>query len=149
MINKINGIGSFVLIQIGAFIGLYVMALSSMVMAVIYGGILVGALGLILYSFCAKCPCKEKGCGHYFPGKLTKFFPDRRPGPYTSWEYGVTFCGVLLIIATPQYWLFQYPVAAGLFWLLIVIALVQINLTVCKSCENGYCAMNKNQRVSP
>ena len=41
-------------------------------------GLMLSSL-VIIFSFCTKCPSRNKDCSHIIPGKLTCFFP-RRPG---------------------------------------------------------------------
>jgi hypothetical protein len=92
----------------------------------------------MVYAFCAKCPCQAR-CGHVLPGKLAARFTNRRPGPYTRVELAVVVVAGLLLAGWPQLWLWPHTGPFFIFWLLVVLALLQIRVYVCRACDNRYC----------
>ena len=126
MKGKFHGITSLLLISTSFIIGLYATYLYSLIWAIIYGITLLSGMLSILFCYCAKCPCKETNCGHYFPGKLTRLFPNRTPGKYKVWEKLGVFLPVILIIAIPQFWLFKNYLLLAIYWGLFIIGFIQI-----------------------
>ena len=105
----------------------------------IYGvGCMVGAV-ITLFSYCAKCACKEEGCRHVFPGKLAAMLPARTPGKYFLWDYAGVLLPLGFILGFPQFWLWRTPFLWAIFWILVVLALGEIILFVCKGCGNTHC----------
>lgn len=141
---QIHGILSLVVITaavITAFLGI---VQSSLFWAVLYlAGILLSSL-IIVYSFCTKCPCRDTSCGHVIPGKLTRFFPRRREGPYTLADMVGVVVPVVFIVVFPQYWLLSnigYFILFVVFW---ILAAVDIQFFVCRVCTNTYCPFFQN-----
>jgi hypothetical protein len=97
---------------------------------------------VILYGYCAKCPCRNH-CSHLLPGKAAAVFKHRPPGPYTGLEFIATGLSLLLMIGFPQPWLWRYPGFFIAFWAMMIIALIQIRTTVCRACGNAYCPGNR------
>jgi len=99
--------------------------------------------GVILWAFCAKCPCADHGCGHVFPGPLARMIlPRRTPGPYRAAELGATGLALAVVLLAPQAWLWQsVPVLVG-FWVLVIAALGMIRASVCRGCGNEFCPGN-------
>ncbi len=96
------------------------------------------SLGVIIYAFCAKCPCRTH-CGHVIPGKVAVALTNRHTGPYTGPEIALTGLSLLWLIGLPQPWLWQYKGLFIVFWLLNAVALLQIASFVCRACDNVYC----------
>lgn len=98
---------------------------------------------VVVYSYCAKCPCKAH-CAHVLPGKAAMSFK-RPPGPYSTAEVLLMVTALTLLIGLPQLSLWHSPVLMAAFWVLCGIAFVQIRSAVCKTCNNVYCPL-KNRR---
>ncbi|MBN1849886.1 MAG: hypothetical protein JW932_15030 [Deltaproteobacteria bacterium] len=109
----------------------------SWVPGVIYLAVCGIASIALLYAYCAKCPCRDQ-CGHVFPGKMARIFKTRRP-PYTIFELVVTGLILILFIGLPQIWLYRYFGLFIAFWVMIVIAVIEIRTVVCRVCSNTYC----------
>ncbi len=140
MTTRFHGVTSIGLVLVAVVIAAVTGFQSSPVLGLVYLlGCAVAPLGIV-YAYCAKCPCRTH-CAHVIFGKLAVAFTKRQPGPYTKTEIVVVLVALLWLLGLPQVWLWQYPVLLVLFWLLNVIAVLQIRLVVCRSCENVYCPM--------
>jgi hypothetical protein len=95
----------------------------------------------ILYAFCAKCSSRTL-CGHVLPGKAASLFKNRKPGPYSKTEMLLTGLALLALIGFPQFWLWRQTASLVVFWMLIVLALAEIRLYVCRACDNQHCPGN-------
>ncbi len=134
----------------GAFlIALHAIGASSVLLAVLYGCMLALSGIAILYSFCAKCRCRDTTCGHVIPGMITRYLPRRLPSRYSLSDR----IGILLPIAVsliyPQYWLAGSPLEWAVFWILMVGAAVEMRVSVCPGCTNRYCPARSTPRVEP
>jgi hypothetical protein len=70
---------------------------------------------------------------------------DRQPGPYTPTEIAALILALLVMIGLPQFWLWRRTGLFILYWVLNGIALVQIRLVVCRTCENVYCPLSPGE----
>ncbi len=111
---------------------------TSLGLGVVYLVICVAAPAVIIYAFCAKCPCQTH-CSHVFPGKLAAALTNRPAGPYTKTELAAVGLALLLLMGLPQLWLWQYRGLFVAFWLLNAVAMIQIRSVVCRACDNVYC----------
>jgi hypothetical protein len=134
--QQFYGVTSLGLTFIATIIALVVMFLTSWVLGVIYLAVMMIAPQAILRTYCAKCPCKVH-CGHVFPGKAAMAFA--KDGPYTPTDFLIMGVSMLLLIGLPQFWLWQYPIMFGAYWVLTGIGLTQILLVICPRCKNVYC----------
>ena len=69
----------------------------------------------ILYAYCAKCNVRLDNCSHVLPGKITRYLPQRKQGPYTFGDVAGTALFLGIIILFPQYWLLETAAALVLF----------------------------------
>jgi hypothetical protein len=139
--NKIHGVLSIILFFISIVIGLIAISFTSITHVIIYAGILPVAFGCVIYFYCGKCTCRSDFCGHIIPGKLTKLFPDRPPGAYSTLDFFITSVAMALITLYPQYWLWKFKLLFLICWILVIVGLVDIFLFVCKECKNEHCPM--------
>lgn len=96
---------------------------------------------LILFAYCAKCPCRLHACGHVIPGSLTRFLPAREQGAYGAMDYLGVILPLTLWIIIPQPWLWSEPPAMVLFWLLLAASTMDILAFVCRGCGNHRCPL--------
>jgi hypothetical protein len=141
MRSQFHGVTSIGLVMVATVIAVVAMFRTSWVLGVVYLVVCAVASGVVLYAYCAKCPCRTN-CGHVFPGRLATIFGDRQPGPYTAVELAVLGLALLLLLGLPQVWLWRYTGLFVAFWVLNAIALVQIRVVVCRACDNAYCPAN-------
>ena len=99
----------------------------------------------ILFAYCGKCSVRLDNCSHVFPGRLTRVLPQRKQGPYSFGDITATGLFFVVIVVFPQYWLLQNMTAMILFWLLVIFALVEILVFVCRQCENSGCLICPNK----
>lgn len=140
MTKRFYGITSIVLVAVSIVIAAIAAFRASWAWGVIYLAICVAALLIIIYAYCAKCPCKEH-CVHVFLGKAATTF-DRQPGPYTAIEIAALVLALALLIGLPQFWLWRYTGLFVAFWVLNAIAVIQIRAVVCPACDNTHCPLN-------
>lgn len=114
---------------------------ASIFLGLAYLLLLAGSVGIILFSYCAKCPCRLQGCGHMIPGWLTRFLPARVQGPYGVIDYLGVIIPLVFLVALPQPWLRPNLPAMILFWALMAAGIIEILLYVCKGCSNDCCPM--------
>ena len=139
MKSKFHGVFSLMMICIAAAVALVGLLDQS---GVIVGGyilILIVSPFLVVYSYCSKCVCRDYGCGHVFPGRLTKILPERKQGPYSIIDMAGTAVSLGLLFGYPQFWLWQKRSLFILFWILSTFVLLEILLFVCKECKNDNC----------
>ena len=99
----------------------------------------------VLYSFCAKCSCRDV-CRHLFLGPLTRLLPRREVSPYTVRDTVMTVAGMAPVILFPQYWLFVRKPLLILFWQLSAALVAEILLFVCRGCTNRHCPVNRTEK---
>lgn len=141
--RRFHGVFSVLLVFVSLVLGGLAIGLSSGLWLVVY----LSALGLcipaILYAYCAKCEARHGACAHVLPGKLTKLLPSRKQGPYSSVDVGTVVVFLMITLLFPQYWLVDFPIVMVVFWVLIVTAITEIVLCVCRGCPNKACGMRR------
>lgn len=138
-----HGILSLILFFMAVGIGAISIVQTSSLMAITY--MLTSAISfvLIVYSYCSKCSCRKHTCGHVLPGIITRFLPHRIEASYTIMDYIGVALPIIVIVVFPQYWLKNNILLLVSFWSLILVAVVDILLKVCKGCENENCRLRK------
>jgi hypothetical protein len=134
-----HGIISLCLIFVAIAVALGAIVLKSPLLALIYLAVCAVCFLNILYSYCAKCPCRSKNCSHEILGGLTKFLPKRKEGPYSFVDILSTLISIGAILIIPHLWLVYNIPSLVLFWLLIIVAGLEIVFLVCPDCSNKYC----------
>jgi len=143
MNRKIHGVVSIALLLIAIIFGIYVIFQNSVYLGVIYLIICVLSLLIICYSYCSKCSCRLESCGHIIPGKITLYLPKRKQGKYLISDYLGLILSLSVIILFPQYWLLKVTPILIVFWGLLILALIDISLYLCKGCKNQFCLAKK------
>lgn len=143
MTRRHHGVFSLVLMFLAIMVGIISIMQSSAFWAVIYLGLSIISLVVIIYSFCSKCPCREHSCGHVVFGKLTKLLPARVEGNYSVMDLAGVMVPLSVIIIFPQFWLRGNVLLIVLFWVLLIIACLDITVKVCRGCGNTYCPVNR------
>lgn len=146
MKNKFHGVTSLILFFIALALAGYVLFTTTQ-----YGwwyvAIVVVGFIAIAGMFCTKCPAAPNNCSHVILGYLTKLFPRREKGSFTSSDYVIAVMIILVILTFPQYWLWKHTYFFIAFWTLLIIAGLEINAYVCRKCANHYCKMCKNKEL--
>jgi hypothetical protein len=120
MKGKFHGVASLFLI------------FAAVIIALIYMPTLAINLG-------SKCLCREEACSHVFPGMLTRLLPTRKQGPYTIGDYFWTGVSLIALLGFPQVWLWQHKTLFVVFWILLIVGLIEILFLVCPRCQNENC----------
>ena len=145
MKHKFHGVFSLLLFVLALAVALTTLLRQSVWLGLLYLAITgISAYG-ILFAYCCKCRVRHNNCSHVFPGRLTRFLPQRKQEPYSFWDIAGTALFLGVIILFPQYWLLQETMAMILFWLLVILAVAEILLFVCSRCENKQCLMCPNK----
>lgn len=142
--RQYHGVSSLLLLLVAVSVGVIMIFRVSPVWSLVY--LVIGIISglIIVFSFCSKCPCKSTSCGHVFPGKLTKYLPERDVTPYETTDLLGVAIPVLVLVLFPQLWLIDDLRILGAFWCLILVAVLDISLFVCKDCKNRCCPINKS-----
>jgi hypothetical protein len=138
MSARFHGISSITLTGVAVAIAAAAALRTSWALALAYLVLCTVALVGILYAFCAKCPCQMR-CAHVLPGRLAAAFTQRRSGPYSAAELAIVGTALLVLLGLPQFWLWRYTVPLIVFWVLNTVALAQIRVVVCRTCDNVHC----------
>ena len=141
--KQFHGITSLTLTAVAIVIAAVTAFQTSWTLGIICLAICLIAPPVIVYAYCAKCACKVH-CAHVLPGKVARLF-DRAPGPYSKAEMSGMTLSLLLLIGVPQLWLWRSIGLLIVFWILIVFAVMQIRLFVCKTCGNTHCPLGPSQ----
>jgi hypothetical protein len=146
MKTQFHGITSLALVGIATAIAAVAMFQSSVWMGI--GYLLICGISplIMLYAYCAKCPCQAY-CGHVFPGRAAKLFK-RRPGPYTTTETIALGIALLLLVGSPQWALWKNTGLLIAFWGLYGIAIIQIRSVICRACNNVYCPLRNMKQTA-
>lgn len=135
--HGITSIGLVIVAVVVAAVGVFD---RSWVWGFVYLAGCVVAPAVIVYAFCAKCPCRTR-CAHVLFGKLAVAFTDRRPGPYSGIELAVVGTALVWLLGFPQVWLWRNRALFLAFWALNALAVAQIRVAVCPACENAHCPL--------
>jgi hypothetical protein len=139
MQNNTHGVISIFLIFMAIAVALGAVLPKSPGMGLMYLCVVGVCFINIVISYCAKCPCRDKDCLHVIPGKVAKILPKRKEGPYSFADILSTLISIGAILMIPHLWLVYNIPSLVLFWLLIIVAGLEIVILVCPDCSNGYC----------
>jgi hypothetical protein len=120
MKGRFHGVFSLILIFAAVIVALIYMLNLSGRLGLAYLAIILIANPIVLYSYCAKCLCREDACSHVFPGKLTRLLPGRQQKPYTFGDYFWTGISLVALLGFPQIWLWQSKSLFIAFWILLL-----------------------------
>lgn len=138
MKTNFHGLSSLVLFGAAIIIAHIALFLISIGIGFAYMVLCVFASIAIIALFCGKCADREQ-CGHIIPGKLAKYLKTRPGGPYTLAELVITGLAFLMLAGFPQIWLWRFSGLFVLYWVLNIVALVQVRTVMCRVCGNQHC----------
>jgi hypothetical protein len=142
--KKFLGVTTLIMVNISVIIGFIGILYFSLILSLIYAGIIVISSFSIVYAYCAKCSCRFKDCAHVLPAKLACILPERKDLDYTKTDNLILITSLILLLGFPQYFLWHNTRFFILFWGLVVLSSVPIYLYLCKRCCNKKCALNRN-----
>ncbi|NPD46127.1 MULTISPECIES: hypothetical protein [unclassified Lentimicrobium] len=139
-IKKLKVHGSISMLLFFACIGIadYALFNYSKILGLIYLMIVIVGFSFIALTYCTKCPIRER-CNHLILGFVSKL-REYNYNSYTNLDIISTLFAVL-VIAFPQYWMFESFYLFLIFWILMLIAGVEIFFVVCSKCGNKKCAL--------
>ncbi len=138
-----HGVLSLGLFGICVILGAAAMFAQTWLLGVTYLSSCVLAVFSIVYGFCAKCACQDE-CGHVLPGKLARLFR-REPSPYSALEIATLLLAGLILFGVPQLWLWKQPALFVIFWVMAIIAGIDIRRCVCTACTNRFCPAHRGK----
>jgi hypothetical protein len=141
MNSKTHGIISLLLIGCAIFIAAYVAASFSILLLTGYLLFSFLSLGIVIVTYCAKCPCKHQ-CPHFLPGYLAKSI-NRQPGAYTVIELTGLLMALAILLLLPVIWLWHNWLDSLIYGFVLVLAIIEIRKFVCKPCGNINCPLNQ------
>ena len=142
MNQRFHGVLSLVFISVAVIIALIYMQSHSNGLGLFYLLIILFSVPMVLFSYCAKCTCKDKACSHVLPGMLTRLLSQRKQGPYTKGDYFWTGVSLTALLGFPQFWLWQSKLLFVVYWILLLIGLLEILLLVCRVCSDQNCPVS-------
>ncbi|MFP4661673.1 MAG: hypothetical protein ACLFPF_05740 [Halanaerobiales bacterium] len=142
--DRFHGVFPLFLIGLAIGMGIYFVIIDSRLVGLLYCALISISLNIVIYSYCCKCKGRNS-CAHVIPAKIAEIFPERKQGKYTSLDYLGLVLSIVILIGFPQYWLFHNIVFLLFFWVLIIIAVVEILYKVCPKCENRECGICKSR----
>ncbi|MFH1981979.1 MAG: hypothetical protein ABIL58_09040 [Pseudomonadota bacterium] len=141
MHGTFHGVLSLVLIGAAvaaAFVGIVTVSPAA---GAVYILLVVVAVPIILFAYCAKCPVRLTGCRHGIPGPMTRYLPQRRDEPYVILDYIGLALPLALLVGAPQPFLWQSPPLLTVFWGLMIAGGLEIRRYVCTGCHNRFCPL--------
>jgi hypothetical protein len=145
MKTRFHGVTSLIFVGIAIVLAAVAIFQASLWLGIGYLLLCGLASFVVVYSYCAKCPCKAH-CAHVLPGKAAMFF--KRPsGPYSTAETLSMVTALALLIGPPQLVLWRSPALMVTFWILCGIAFAQIRIAVCRTCNNIYCPLKNGRQL--
>jgi hypothetical protein len=134
-----HGMLSLVFFSLSVVIGLFSIGQSSVLLAILYLCVLGLSGFVIVFSFCARCMCRNTSCGHVIPGMLTGYLPRRMSGRYSREDRFGFLIPAVGSLVYPQYWLVNHLWWLVAFWILFLIGMVETRTRVCRGCQNRHC----------
>jgi hypothetical protein len=141
--NK-HGIISIVIAFLAFALAIVAISFNRFDLAFVYILIILTGFLIIMYSYCTKCEGRFS-CGHVIIGKIAQWLPCRKNSPYTNLDYLGVILPFLIIVILPQIWLWKIKWMFVSFWILLIVAALEINKYVCNRCVNTKCVMCKNK----
>jgi hypothetical protein len=141
--SRFHGVLSLLFVFTAVMMVLIYLLSLSVGLGLVYLAIIIIANPLVIYAYCGKCLCREHACSHVFPGKLTRFLPPRKQGSYTIADYAWTGIAFVALLGFPQAWLWHSSILFAVFWLLLIVGLIEILFRVCPRCQNKHCPSGK------
>ena len=143
MRTKFHGLTSLGLIFFAIFLAVFFAWQIDLWLALGYVVFVLLAFAIVIVAYCAKCPCKAN-CAHVIPGWLAQAV-DRQPGPYSRTELVLLVVSLALVLLLPNFWLGSIPLWLAIYWLAVILGVIQIRSFVCKPCGNIFCPLNRRQ----
>jgi hypothetical protein len=136
------GILGLLLVALAIITGFVAIIIESVEYALIYLAVIVICVLGVLYSYCAKCKCKDMACGHIYPGKIVKYLSKREQTNYTNIDKAIFVVCMFLVFFFPQPWLIRNFLLLTVFWILVITRAIILVKKTCQVCMNDICPLN-------
>jgi hypothetical protein len=145
--NNIHGIISLILFFITLGIGVASIVIYSVFIGFISFFTILIALIMVSILYFSKCKCRDN-CNHVIIGKISVLLSKYKPGNYKSNDlvFGIII-PMFIAIALTQYWLLKTPMLFIFYWVVFVLAIVEIYFFVCNNCLNKKCSMCRHKSL--
>jgi hypothetical protein len=143
---KVPGLSSIISMLIALAIALFQLFTFSILFGAFYAILIPIVFLNLIYWYCRKCPHTSDGtCRHVIFGRITKMlFGATNQDNYTFKEIIFALFPLVMLVAAPQYWLFQNKYLIIIFWGLMLLAGVIVRTGVCSGCRNTNCTFCLN-----
>ena len=142
---NIHGVVSLLLFLDATTVAFIAILNKSMVMAGVYLLLFIAFLMIVSIVYCSKCSCRQN-CNHLIIGWISQKLSKRKYGKYTNNEiiFGV-FLPLIPTLVIPQFYLYHNTLYLILYWVLSIVAALEISFYVCRGCKNTKCLMCKQK----
>jgi len=143
---KFPGLLSIILLFTAAGIANYQLYTQSFMLGAAFTVCFPLSLLNMLYHYCRKCPhVTRKTCRHVIFGWLVqKLFKPLKPSKYNVRDITLASLPTAIVMLISQYWLFKNKYLFIAFCVIMLIAVIIVRISLCKSCENTYCKLCSN-----
>ena len=144
--SKVAGVLSFGLIGLGILMGAVFLLMESVVIGVVYAGVVLLSMYLLLMNYCRKCPHSMNGtCHHGLPGRIAKKLPYKKTGKYTIIELFIVIVAILVMFVLPIIYLYSQTIIISIYIVLWLSGGLLLRLRVCPNCYNRWCVICPNR----
>lgn len=137
---RFHGVMSVILTLTAFACANYQLYVESLFLGVIYSVWIPIMLLITVQAFCTKCPhMADNTCRHALEWIIIKLIKVKEPSKYTLWETIRATIPLCIGVIFPQYWLFNNIPVLVVFWVIMIMVVLEIRQYVCKDCQNTYC----------
>ena len=131
MFNKIHSYIFLISLLSYLCIGFYTIIIQSFIAGIIYLIILVIDSFIMAYFCCTKCRFNKAPCRHIIPGILTRYLPKPKQKEFKIYKTQLSlYLTTAIIIIIPQYWLWNFKYLFVIFWILVIINIIENTIIV-------------------
>jgi len=138
-----HGIISLILVIIAFILGIVFTTIQNIWLGLILIASLVFFFIFVPKHVCSKCPMRGQ-CGHVVMGKISIQLSSYCPDKFNLKDLLILLTTAVPLVVVPQFFLYSKPLFIIIFWMLMIISIVDILLFVCPNCSNIKCPLNKN-----
>jgi len=137
-----HGIISLILVVIAFILGIIFTTIHNLWLGLTLIAILIFFFLLVPKYVCSKCPMRGQ-CGHVVMGKISILLSSYCPDKFSLKDLLILLATAIPLVVVPQFFLISKPVFIIIFWMLLIISIVDILLFVCPNCSNIKCPLKK------
>ncbi len=144
--NMFHGKLSIALVGVALLLGLIALIRVKSAVTIIYVILLFVSPFSIAYFYCRNCPNCGDQCPHVLFGRIAALFGAKNPTAYKPVEVIFALLPFACAVIIAQFGLVHRMGLLVSFWVLFLIALIEILLEVCPTCTNEMCALYKRKK---